>query len=262
MDADPRVAAPLLPALPAPRQFPVGPPIPVTRDALPPADSGVRMRFMEPEDLSFVVAEHLSHFPHGFFARLGPRFLTAYTRAYLTGPDARAYTAEIAGQPVGFLVGVTDPAAHRRHVLRGHGRGLLLRALGGLFLRPRLALHFLRTRLVRYGRKLIPNRTAASQAPAAGPSAPFGVTAVLAHVVVAEHARSYGIGSALIRWFVQDAADAGCARVSLVTAAEDGAGPYYERLGWLCQGENRTPDGRRLLTYDFPLHGGRPPEGY
>ncbi|WP_106432594.1 GNAT family N-acetyltransferase [Streptomyces zinciresistens] len=210
---------------------------------------------MDPDDLPFVVAEHLGHFPDGFFARLGPRFLAAYTRTYLSGPDARAYTAEIGGQPVGFLVGVTDPAAHRRHVLRDHGRGLLLRALGSLSVRPRLALHFLRTRLVRYCRKLIPNR-AARRAPAAGPAAaPPGVTAVLAHVVVAEHARSRGIGAALIARFVEDAAEAGCARVTLVTAAEGGAGAYYEWLGWLRQGETHTPDGRHLLTYDFPLNG-------
>ncbi|WP_051859918.1 GNAT family N-acetyltransferase [Streptomyces anulatus] len=221
------------------------------RDGRLPEHGGVRIRLMEPDDLPFVVAEHLGHFPEGFFARLGPRFLAAYNRAYLTSPDARAYTAETGGQPVGFLVGVTDPAAHRRHVLRDHGRGLLLRALGSLCVRPRLAVHFIRTRLARYCRKLIPHR-AARQAPAGAPS---GVTAVLAHVVVAEHARSRGIGAALIARFVEDAADADCARVTLVTVAEGGAGPYYEWLGWLRQGETRTPDGRRLLTYDFPLNG-------
>ncbi|GAA3500930.1 hypothetical protein GCM10019016_080370 [Streptomyces prasinosporus] len=211
---------------------------------------------MDPEDLPFVVAEHLRHFPDSFFARLGPRFLTAYDRTYLTSPDARAYVAEMGGQPVGFLIGGIDPAAHRRHVLRDYGRGLLLRALGSLCLRPRLALHFLRTRLVRYGRKLIPNR-ATRQAPAVGTT---GVTAVLDYVVVAEHARCRGIGARLIARFVKDATDAGCARVTLVTAAEGGAGPYYERHGWLPQGEVRTPEGRRLLTYDFPLHEGPTPE--
>ena len=210
---------------------------------------------MELDDLPFVVAEHLKHFPDSFFARLGPTFLTAYNGTYLTGPDARAYIAETDGQPVGFLIGGTDPAAHRRHVLRDYGRGLLFRALGSLCLRPRLALHFLRTRLVRYGRKLIPNR-AARQAPAAGHS---GVTAVLDYVVVAEHARRRGIGARLIARFVKDATDAGCARVTLVTAAEGGAGPYYDRLGWRRQGEIRTPEGRRLLTYDLPLNEGTTP---
>ena len=211
---------------------------------------------MDPDDLPFVVAEHLRHFPDGFFARLGPTFLAAYNRTYLTGPDARAYIAEVDGQPVGFLIGGIDPVAHRGRVLRESGRGLLLRALGSLCLRPFLALHFIRTRLVRYGRKLIPNRTA-SQAPAVGP---VGITAVLDYVVVAEHARCRGIGARLVACFVKDATDAGCARVTLVTAAEGGAGPYYERHGWQRQGEIRTPEGRRLLTYVFPLHQGPAPE--
>ncbi|TPQ19944.1 GNAT family N-acetyltransferase [Streptomyces sporangiiformans] len=207
---------------------------------------------MGPDDLPYVVAEHLRHFPDGFFARLGSKFLTAYNRTYLTCPDARAYIAEMGGQPVGFLVGATDPAAHRRHVLRDYGRGLLFRALGSLCLRPRLALHFLRTRLVRYGRKLIPSR-AAPQSPAAGPS---GVTAVLDYVVVAEHARGRGTGARLIARFVKEATDVGCARVTLVTTAQGGAGPYYDRLGWRHQGEIRTPEGRVLLTYDLPLNEG------
>ncbi|MEU0042768.1 GNAT family N-acetyltransferase [Streptomyces werraensis] len=206
---------------------------------------------MDPEQLPFVVTEHRRLFPDGFFARLGPAFLTAYTRTYVTSPHARAYIAEAGQQPVGFLVGVIDPAEHRRHVLQNHRRRLLLRAVGGLALRPLLALHFLRTRLGRYGRKLLPRRrTAAPQAP--GPS---GVTAVLAHVAVIERARSRGIGGALINRFVEDAAASGCARVSLVTVAgPGGAGPYYEARGWVPTGQTRTPDGLRLAAYDFPLN--------
>ncbi|RKN06004.1 GNAT family N-acetyltransferase [Streptomyces radicis] len=205
---------------------------------------------MASADLPFVVEEHLGHFPHGFFARLGAGFLTSYTRTYLTGPEARAYVVEAAGRPVGFLVGVLDPPAHRRHVLRSHGPRLAARALVSLAVRPRLARHFLRTRLLRYLRGLLPRRAAPGAAPAANP----GVTAVLSHVVVTRSARSLGIGETLIGRFVADAAVAGCARVSLVTASgPDGAGPYYERRGWLPRGETRTPEGRLLATYDVPL---------
>ncbi|MET9982549.1 GNAT family N-acetyltransferase [Streptomyces rochei] len=252
MDAEMRSAAYPSPALSAPRWSPEGPSAGAMRADRQPADSGFRIRLMGHEDLAFVVAEHLRHFPDGFFARLGPKFLTAYDRTYLTGPDARAYIAEVNGQLVGFIIGGIDPAAHRRHVLHEHGRGLLLRALGSLCLQPRLALHFLRTRLVRYGRKLIPNR-GAQQTSVLGH---IGVTAVLDYVVVVEHARGRGIGERLIARFVKDATDAGCVRVTLVTAAEGGAGPYYEQHGWLHQGEIRRSEGRLLLAYDFPLRDG------
>ncbi|TDC18179.1 GNAT family N-acetyltransferase [Streptomyces sp. 8K308] len=212
---------------------------------------------MTPTDLPFVVEEHLGHFPHGFFARLGAGFLTSYTRTYLTGAHARAYVVEAAGRPVGFLVGVLDPPAHRRHVLRSHGPRLAARALASLTVRPALAWHFLRTRLVRYLRRLVPGRAT----PAAGPVASPGVTAVLSHVVVVSSARSLGIGEALVGRFVAEAAAAGCARASLVTQlGPDGAGPYYERHGWLARGETRTLEGRRLVTYDLPL-GAHPARG-
>lgn len=203
---------------------------------------------MGAEQVPFVVAEHLTCFPDGFFARLGPAFLAAHCRTYISSPYACAYVAERNGQAVGFLVGVIDPAAHRRHVLHEHGRRLVLCALAALSMRPRLATHFLRQRLTRYCRKLLVPRIAGEEA------APHGVTAVLAHVAVSGHARSGGAGGALIGRFVADASDAGCARVSLVTAVGDGgAGPYYERRGWIRRGETRTPEGRLLATYDLPL---------
>ncbi|MFE4666045.1 GNAT family N-acetyltransferase [Streptomyces sp. NPDC056716] len=208
---------------------------------------------MAAEDLAFVVDQHLVHFPDGFFARLGRPYLTAYTRTYLTSRHARAYVAESDGVAVGFLVGVIDPVAHRRHVLDEHGRGLALRACAALSVRPRLALHFVRTRLGRYARKLLPRVREQHPEPAPGTSG-AGVSAVLAHVVVSTHLRSYGLGSAFVQRFVQDADAAGCARVCLVTVAgPGGAGRYYERLGWLRTGEHRTPEGRLMLTYEFPL---------
>ena len=39
----------------------------------------VTIRPLRSADLAAVVAEHLTHFPDGFFAKLGPAFLTRYT---------------------------------------------------------------------------------------------------------------------------------------------------------------------------------------
>ncbi|MDB1086437.1 GNAT family N-acetyltransferase [Streptomyces sp. ACA25] len=236
-----------------------GPGAPVRAERGRSAGSGVTIRLMEPEDVAFVVREHLRHFPEGFFARLGPGFLTTYCRTYLTSPHARGYVAHSDGRRAGFLVGVLQPAAHRGHVLHAHGPQLAARAVAALLLRPALALHFLRTRLVRYGRKLLPD-VRAGQAP----PAEAGTSAVLSHVAVTGQARSRGIGSALIAEFVAAAENSGCACVSLVTTAgASGAGEYYERLGWLYRGENRTADGRTLATYDLPLRrtAGRYPRG-
>ncbi|MDH6522287.1 GNAT superfamily N-acetyltransferase [Streptomyces sp. SAI-090] len=255
VDAEPRAAA-----HPSPARLAFAPPgtlalpgsglVAAPRTGRHRAPGGFVIRRMSPEDLPFVVPEYLENFPEGFFARLGPAFLTAQCRTYLASPHARALIAEAEGIPVAFLLGVTDPAAHRCEVLGGHRRTLLLRGLAGLALRPRLALHFVRTRLGRYLRKLMPGGRAVPD-PALVQQ---GITAVLAYVAVSSRARSGGIGGALIDQFVADAYASGCARVSLVTAVGDsGAGPYYERRGWLPRGETRTPEGRRLAAYDLPL---------
>jgi GNAT superfamily N-acetyltransferase len=213
---------------------------------------GVRLRRMEPGDLAFVVREHQRHFPEGFFARLGRAFLTEYYRPYLSSRYARTAIADEGGRPVGYLVGVTDPSAHRDYVLRAHGRALVLRAARALLARPGLAWLFLRTRARRYAAKVLPRlRGRRFPVTAAGPACRI---AVLDRVAVCERVQSRGIGSALIESFVTDAADAGCARVHLVTAdGADGAAGYYESHGWRCCGEHCTPDGQRLLTYDRPV---------
>ncbi len=110
---------------------------------------------MSPADLGFVVREHRRHFPHGFFARLGGGFLREYYRAFLTSAKSRTVVAELDGAPVGYLVGVTDPAAHRSHVVHRHGRVLVARAVAAMLVRPSLAFRFLRTRVGLYTRKLL-----------------------------------------------------------------------------------------------------------
>jgi GNAT superfamily N-acetyltransferase len=209
---------------------------------------------MGPEDLPFVVREHLRHFPEGFFARLGQTFLTEYYRPYLSSRHARAHVADARGRPIGFLVGVTHPAAHRDHVLRTHGRTLLIEAARALLARPGLALLFLRTRARRYVGKALGRWRHRGGSPTRRPDR----IAVLDRVAVTPPAQSQGVGSALIETFVGDASAAGCSRIQLVTAdGADGAAGYYESHGWRCCGEHSTPDGQRLVTYDRSL--GEPP---
>lgn len=211
---------------------------------------------MRASDLDFVVDEHLRHFPDGFFARLGPAFLTEYYRGFLTGQHACTTVAEVAGRPAGYLVGVTDPPAHREHVVRRHGRKLVVRGVAAMARRPSLAWCFLRTRAVLYARKLLYRRRGRPHAEGSIVRAEQGAgrTAVLTHVAVAPQAQSGGIGSELIRRFDDEVTARGCERITLVTASGDnGAGPYYRRRGWEPHGERRTPDGLWLTTYERPV---------
>jgi GNAT superfamily N-acetyltransferase len=208
-------------------------------------------------DILFVVGQHLHHFPDGFFARLGPRFLGEYYRAFLTSAAARTTLAEVDGEPAGYLVGVTDPTAHREHVVRRHGRSLVLRALTAMLRHPMLAVLFLRTRTGLYSRKLLHRRSNGTTGQTV--AADTRPTAVLTHVAIIPEAQSQGIGSELIRRFDAEVAAVGCERLTLVTASgDDGAGPYYRRRGWTAHGERSTPDGLRLTTYERPVAASRP----
>jgi len=203
---------------------------------------------MSERDLPFVVREHRTHFPEGFFARLGDSFLHEYYRSFLTSPASRARMAEVGGTAAGYLVGITDPTAHRAHVLHVHGRRLVVHAVAAMLRHPNLGLVFARTRLRRYARRLL--RLGRRAAVTGGPVSSTEAVAVLAHVVVTESAQSRGIGSTLIGWFDEQAARAGRDRLMLVTSSgPGGAGPYYERSGWTACGQHRTPDGVYLTTY-------------
>lgn len=215
----------------------------------PDARGDVRVVPLTGADLEFAVAQHLEHFPHGFFARLGGGFLREYYRCFLSSDGAVALLAVCDDEPVGYLAGTVDPAGHRRELLRRHGRTLAWRATVAMLLRPGLGVHFVRTRARRYLRRLL-----LSSAPAAEPPAGGARTAVLSHVAVTPEARSHGVGSALIAEFEARVAAAGVGRITLVTAAGPaGAGDFYLRQGWRIMGEHLTPDGQCLATFSRPV---------
>lgn len=219
-----------------------------------PADP-VHVRPAEVSDLGFVVTQHLTHFPDGFFARLGDEFLREYYRSFITCSGAVALIADQGTEPVGFLAGSLDPAEHRRQMLERHGRGLAWRAVKAMLLRPALAFLFLRTRAVRYLRRLL------GKTPSP-PPASTGRTGVLHHVAVAPTVQAQGIGSELIARFEAMAADAGLSSLTLVTVAgPQGAGDYYVKKGWTRVGEHRMSEGRSVTTYTKHVGGHDDAEG-
>lgn len=210
------------------------------------------------QDLSFVVAAHRSEFGDGFFARLGPRFLTRYYRTFLDGPTAVAVVAEADGTPGGYLTGILQTREHRALLLRFHGVGLAIRGCMAMVRHPKLGLIFLARRSSRYLHGI--KRGLLSRPPSAGPSAGPGAeerTAVLTHVVVDERHRNQGLGQQLVDHFLSEAARAGCTGAALVTERGDaGAASFYEARGWTRRGSVTTPEGKSLWQYAIALSGG------
>lgn len=206
-------------------------------------------------DAEFAAALHEKALPHGFFGRLGVRFLTAYYRSFADSPHGIALIAQTPDGNVGALVGTVCNGSHYGWVLRNQGVLLARRGLLALATRPSELTFFLRTRVGRYLKGLLrllrrsasPSATAAqSRAARRGRGAP----AVLTHVAVAPEARGLGVGAVLVDAFVAAARRAGCREACLVTLADDrGAGAFYQRLGWELQGVREDRDGQALEAY-------------
>ncbi len=207
------------------------------------------VRRMTAADAAWAAALHEHALPHGFFARLGRRFLTAYYETFIASPYAVAFVADTADGPAGVLVGTTRNSAHYSWVLRSRGRRLVERGAAGLLVRPPTLLFFLRTRLGWYlGAMLRWSTRMFRAAPRRAPG--HAQPAVLTHVAVDEDLRRCGAGAALVAAFVDAAAAAGCDEAVLVTLAGPvGAGPFYRRLGWTLRDRHDDHDGRLLECY-------------
>ena len=214
--------------------------------AAPGADS---LRTAQTRDLDFCGALQTRALGHGFFVALGPRFLRSYHATFLESPHSVALIASFDGHPVGALMGVLDPGAHRRWTLRHRGLRLAARGLLALASRPALALRFLRTRVARYGGAWWRHRRGAGAATSEGAA---GRLAVLSHVAVLPGARGTGTGRRLVDAFVAAARGSGVDRVTLVTLeGDEGAGEFYARLGWLAGKLHVNPEGRGMREWSL-----------
>ena len=216
------------------------------------APGTVGVRPAEGSDAAFCAALHAEALPHGFFVSLGPRFLRAYYRTFLDSPHAIALVAVAAEHPVGMVVGITAPRAHRRLVLRKHGPRLALAGLAALVTRPLVGLRFARTRLARYLRAWRRDRgEPEGQAPE---RADTPRAAVLSHIAVTPGARGAGIGALLLERFEAAAREAGAGRIVLVTLeGEGGAGPFYAAHGWTSGPAHPTPDAETMREWTLDL---------
>jgi len=193
---------------------------------------GLEIREAEARDLAWIASLHALRLPHGFFVRLGRRYLRAYHRSFIVSPHGVALVAEREGHRVGFVVGAASAGAHRRFVLRKQGPRLAVVGALALARRPGVAAEFARTRLFRYIRSILRSLDRPSAQRAAG-STSSADCAVLSHVAVDPDVERAGAGGALVDAFTHAVATAGATRVELVTLADErGAAEFYERLGW------------------------------
>lgn len=204
------------------------------------------------EDLWLMATDMIRYLPEGLFPRLGKRFVRRWMRTFLTeqyGVALVAVTLNASRQQVGFLLGSTNQVHHIADVLHQHRWRLLLAGLTALCLRPRVLLHFLRTRSQPYLRRIM-GRTHDVEV---GPS-PRPTTAVITSLVVLPTVRGGGIGGLLVEEFLDHAAADHASLAELVTSAgADGAGTFYTKIGWKRVEERHSKDGTTIHTFQHSL---------
>lgn len=245
---------------------------------------GLRARLMTPADAPATARLHLQYLPDGFFPRLGAAFVTRWHRAFIQQPHGwAAVVVDADRQVVSYALVATRHRDFVEGVIRSHGRSLAVSAIVALMGRPRLLLHFLRTRTRRYLRRVISAAVSRAKSskllPPAIPKTTAVVEAVVHAVVTIESARGLGCAATLLNAAEQAAQADGATVMALVTddiparpvtlesspstdsisstttssagstaEVRQGAARFYEHLGWTRTAE-RWRDGRRILEY-------------
>jgi apolipoprotein N-acyltransferase len=256
---------PLVPTAPAPHHDSLGATVSTSASTSSPRPHAFTIRPATPADLDAVVGLHLEHLSHGLFPRLGTAFMRRYHSTFLelacglslvavsTGPDSDDHDHDRDDEVViGFVCGSTDQRQHVAEVISTARGPLLLLGAAGLLRRPRLLLHFIRTRSRSYRRRLL-HRHDTTREPERVVPAPI---AVLAAVAVSPSSRAAGAGTALVAAFVTSVQRAGTSRIELVTLeGPEGASAFYRTLGWTEVGRHESKDGQAVVVFRMELAG-------
>lgn len=231
-----------------------------TDPATPSRPAAFRVRPATPADLDAVVDLHLEHLPHGLFPRLGAAFMHRYHRTFLDLRHGLSLVAVVAGPEdhdvvIGFVCGSTDQRRHVADVIATARRHLLLAGAAGLLRRPRLLVHFVRTRSGAYRRRLLRRFTTGRGVDGVDGVAPAPV-AVLSAVAVSPSVRTAGAGTALVAAFASCVQRAGTSTIELVTLdGPAGAAGFYRTLGWTEVGRHDNKDGQTVVVFRMELAG-------
>jgi ribosomal protein S18 acetylase RimI-like enzyme len=184
-----------------------------------------------------VAAIHRAAFPGFFLSQLGDAFLRLYYRQFTAASDTIAYTASQHGQPIAFVAGAVDPSGFYRRLFARRWLSFGVAALPAVLRDPR--------RL----RRVLRGATHARENPA-GSS-----VAGLFSLAVAPASQGVGVGRALVRAFLDDAAARCCREIRLTTdaAANDAVNAFYHSCGFERRTTFRTPEGREMHEYRYVL---------
>lgn len=192
-----------------------------------------RLRAMELFDVAPVVRVHMSSFVNFFLTFLGPAFLKELYKGTIADPSGIAIVAESNGGIYGFVTGTVASSGfyHRLIVRRWWRFGLA--SVTAVIKRPAIVPRLLRA-------FTMPRQTADKQD-----------RGTLMSIAVSPDGQGKGIGRVLALAFLREAVRRGVKQVDLTTDAtgNEVVNRFYENLGFVCEREYTTPEGRMMKEY-------------
>ena len=216
----------------------------------------MRVRPLLKADTTAAAALHRRVLIMEFLSRYGLAFMRTYYQAWIEAPGSIALAAfDERGDLMGALLGATDPATHVRAMIRRRGLQIGVQLAAYAIVHPPLAKDLIVTRGRRYARGLARLVVVSLRRPAPSSSGTETGPAVgeITHLLVQPDHQGLGIGRALVDAAVEMALVAGVDELVLVTPPDLAARNFYERLGWLADGEMTSRSGEPFLRYRFPL---------
>jgi len=184
-------------------------------------------------DVGAAVRVHLEGFTGFFLSFLGPAFLHELYAATIEDRDGIGFIAEEGREILGFVTGTAQPSGFYRRLLRQRWWRFGWAALRPAIKRP----------------AIIPRLFRALSMP--GQTAGKIETGTLMSIAVRPDVQGKGVGKALVLAVLEEAGRRGVSKVDLTTDAvgNEGVIQFYEGLGFVCEREFRTAEGRVMREY-------------
>jgi ribosomal protein S18 acetylase RimI-like enzyme len=195
------------------------------------------LRPMCEKDLPAVVRVHLGSFTDFFLSSLGPVFLRELYAGTITDPSGIAIVADVKHAIGGFVTGTTAPAGFFKRLLRERWWRFAIACIMPTIRRPWIVLRLMRA---------LNMHTKSRGGLARG---------VLLSLAVSPEAQGKGIGRALVKAFLKEAALRGVQRVELTTDATGNTpvNRFYRDLGFNHKRRFTTPEGRQMNAYTIDI---------
>ncbi|RJP52191.1 MAG: GNAT family N-acetyltransferase [Anaerolineaceae bacterium] len=195
------------------------------------------IREMDINDVNAVVKVHLSSFQGFFLTFLGRQFLNELYTSVVADSTGIAFVCSEEARVLGFVAGTSQPAGFYGRLLHRRWWRFVLSSLTPILKNP----------------LIIPRLLRAIRKPQDVSNQPD--TGTLMSIAVTPEAQGRGLGLALVKAFLEEAADRGLKHVDLTTDKNnnDSVNQFYRCMGFRCSRTFVTPEGREMNKYMIKL---------